>query len=53
MSGYKMVKDVLMTQGDNFLDRPASPLFSDVFKDCGKICYLHFRNIISLTIVTV
>ncbi|XP_070989343.1 cytochrome P450 2J2-like isoform X5 [Oncorhynchus clarkii lewisi] len=35
VSGYKMVKDVLMTQGDNFLDRPASPLFSDVFKDCG------------------
>ncbi|XP_029498881.2 cytochrome P450 2J2-like isoform X2 [Oncorhynchus nerka] len=35
VSGYKMVKDVLMTQGDHFLDRPASPLFSDVFKDCG------------------
>ncbi|CAB1326476.1 unnamed protein product [Coregonus sp. 'balchen'] len=35
VSGYKMVKEVLMTQGDNFLDRPASPLFSDIFKDCG------------------
>ncbi|XP_067110033.1 cytochrome P450 2J2-like [Osmerus mordax] len=35
VSGYKMVKDVLVTQGDNFLDRPTSPLFNEVFKGCG------------------
>ena len=37
VSGHKMVKDVLVTQGDIFLDRPLSPLFNEVFKGRGKI----------------
>ncbi|XP_036409838.1 cytochrome P450 2J2-like [Megalops cyprinoides] len=35
VSGYKMVKEVLVNQGDNFLDRPVSPLYLDIFKGYG------------------
>lgn len=35
VSGYKMVKNVLVTQGDNFLDRPVTPILNDIFKGYG------------------
>lgn len=35
VSGYKMVKEVLITQGENFLDRPVSPLFDSLYKGKG------------------
>lgn len=46
VSGYKMVKEVLVTQGDYFLDRPVSPLFDEVFKGNGEMCngILQFPN---------
>ena len=31
VSGYKMVKEALVTQGDNFVDRPYSAIFARVF----------------------
>lgn len=36
VSGFKMVKDVLITQGENFTDRPVSPLFDTLYKGRGK-----------------
>lgn len=33
--GFKMVQEVLITQGDNFLDRPVSPLYNEAFKGNG------------------
>ncbi|XP_030627994.1 cytochrome P450 2J3 [Chanos chanos] len=35
VSGYKMVKEALITQLDSFADRPAIPLFHEVFKGLG------------------
>ncbi|XP_067261983.1 cytochrome P450 2J4-like [Chanodichthys erythropterus] len=35
VSGYEWVKEVLVTQGDNFLDRAMSPLFKEVFQGNG------------------
>uniref|UniRef100_UPI003AAD754B cytochrome P450 2J2-like n=1 Tax=Centroberyx gerrardi TaxID=166262 RepID=UPI003AAD754B len=35
VSGYNLVKEVLVTQGDCFLDRPVSPLFDVIFKGNG------------------
>ncbi|XP_051528748.1 cytochrome P450 2J2-like [Myxocyprinus asiaticus] len=35
VSGYKLVKEVLVTQGDCFLDRLISPLFTEVFQGNG------------------
>ncbi|XP_030648629.1 cytochrome P450 2J2 [Chanos chanos] len=35
VSGYKSVKEVLITQGDYFLDRPVSPLFTEAFQGYG------------------
>ncbi|XP_056103404.1 cytochrome P450 2J2-like [Rhinichthys klamathensis goyatoka] len=35
VSGYEWVKEVLVTQGDNFLDRAISPLFQEVFQGNG------------------
>lgn len=40
VSGFKMVKDVLITQGENFTDRPVSPLFDTLYKGRG----LSFNN---------
>lgn len=37
VSGYKLAKEALVTQGDCFLDRPVSPLFDKVFKGNGEI----------------
>lgn len=36
VSGFKMVKDVLITQGETFTDRPVSPLFDTLYKGRGK-----------------
>jgi len=36
VSGYEWVKEVLVTQGDNFLDRAISPLFQEVFQLNGE-----------------
>ncbi|CAL8343723.1 unnamed protein product [Merluccius merluccius] len=35
VSGYRAVREVLVTQGDVFLERPISPLFHQVFKGNG------------------
>ncbi|KAA0708663.1 Cytochrome P450 2J2 [Triplophysa tibetana] len=35
VSGYKMVKEVLITQGENFISRPISPLFDSLYKGQG------------------
>ncbi|XP_051731734.1 cytochrome P450 2J2-like isoform X6 [Ctenopharyngodon idella] len=37
VSGYKMVKEALITQIDSFVDRPNVPLFHKVFKGIGTI----------------
>lgn len=34
--GFKMVQEVLITQGDNFLDRPVSLLYNEAFKGNGE-----------------
>ncbi|KAI5090443.1 cytochrome P450, family 2, subfamily AD, polypeptide 2 [Silurus meridionalis] len=36
VSGYKMVKEALVTQPDSFADRPVIPLFNNFFKGLGK-----------------
>ncbi len=36
VSGYKMVKEALVTQIDSFVERPNVPLFHKVFKGIGK-----------------
>lgn len=36
ISGYKMVKEALVTQLDSFADRPVIPLFHKVFKGIGQ-----------------
>ncbi|XP_046692147.1 cytochrome P450 2J2-like [Silurus meridionalis] len=35
VSGYKMVKEALVTQPDSFADRPVIPLFNNFFKGLG------------------
>ncbi|KAG1964370.1 cytochrome P450 2J5 [Pimephales promelas] len=35
VSGYKMVKEALITQFDSFVDRPNVPLFHKIFKGLG------------------
>ncbi|XP_051581259.1 cytochrome P450 2J2 [Myxocyprinus asiaticus] len=35
VSGFKMVKEVLITQGETFIDRPISPLFDALYKGRG------------------
>ncbi|XP_061095521.1 cytochrome P450 2J2-like [Conger conger] len=37
VSGYKMVKEALVTQGENLVDRPLLPLFHEIFKGLGII----------------
>uniref|UniRef100_A0A4W4FW51 Cytochrome P450, family 2, subfamily AD, polypeptide 3 n=1 Tax=Electrophorus electricus TaxID=8005 RepID=A0A4W4FW51_ELEEL len=37
LSGYKMVKEALVTQLDSFSDRPVVPLFHKIFKGLGII----------------
>lgn len=37
ISGYKMVKEALVTQLDSFVDRPIVPLFHVVFKGLGRL----------------
>ncbi|XP_064189694.1 cytochrome P450 2J2-like [Anguilla rostrata] len=37
VSGYKMVKEALVTQGEHLADRPVIPLFHEVFKGLGII----------------
>ncbi|XP_063057369.1 cytochrome P450 2J2-like [Engraulis encrasicolus] len=57
ISGYKMVKEALVTQLDSFADRPVVPLFHKVFKGIGialsngymwrvqkKFAYAHLRH---------
>jgi len=36
VSGYKMVKEALITQFDSFVDRPNVPLFHKIYKGLGK-----------------
>lgn len=36
ISGYKMVKEALVSQLDSFVDRPIVPLFHVVFQGLGK-----------------
>ncbi len=36
VSGYRMVKEALITQIDSFVERPNVPLFHKVFKGIGK-----------------
>ncbi len=36
VSGYKMVKEALITQNDSFVERPNVPLFHKVYKGIGK-----------------
>jgi len=36
VSGFKIVKEVLITQGENFIDRPISPLFDTLYKGRGR-----------------
>ncbi|KAG7487686.1 hypothetical protein MATL_G00026190 [Megalops atlanticus] len=35
VSGYKMVKEALVNQGESFTDRPVTPLFHEIFKGRG------------------
>uniref|UniRef100_W5MRC1 Cytochrome P450, family 2, subfamily N, polypeptide 13 n=1 Tax=Lepisosteus oculatus TaxID=7918 RepID=W5MRC1_LEPOC len=35
VSGYKMVKEALVNQGENFADRPVVPLFDKVYQGLG------------------
>ncbi|KAL6486135.1 hypothetical protein MHYP_G00055270 [Metynnis hypsauchen] len=37
ISGYKMVKEALITQLDSFADRPAVPMFQKIFQGLGLI----------------
>ncbi|KAJ8376314.1 hypothetical protein SKAU_G00068940 [Synaphobranchus kaupii] len=37
VSGYEMLKEALVTQGENLTDRPVFPLFHEVFKGLGVI----------------
>ncbi|KAJ8277872.1 hypothetical protein GJAV_G00081090 [Gymnothorax javanicus] len=37
VSGYKMVKETLVTQGENLADRPILPLLHEIFKGLGII----------------
>ncbi|XP_048833580.1 cytochrome P450 2J2-like isoform X7 [Brienomyrus brachyistius] len=37
VAGYKMVKEALVTQGENLVDRPDIPLFNKVFKGIGLV----------------
>uniref|UniRef100_A0A8C3BM35 CP2J2 protein n=1 Tax=Cairina moschata TaxID=8855 RepID=A0A8C3BM35_CAIMO len=37
VSGLQLVKEVLVTQGDNFLDRPEVPISAEVFSSLGLI----------------
>lgn len=36
VSGYKMVKEALVTQNDSFVLRPPVPLFHKVYKGIGR-----------------
>ncbi|KAL7871965.1 hypothetical protein SRHO_G00069480 [Serrasalmus rhombeus] len=38
ISGYKMVKEALITQLDSFADRPAIPMFQKIFQGLGGRC---------------
>lgn len=37
VSGLQLVKEVLVTQGDNFLDRPEVPISAEVFSSLGEL----------------
>ncbi len=39
VSGYKMVKEALITQIDSFVERPNVPLFHKVYKGTGMYTY--------------
>ena len=44
VSGYKMVKEALVTQAENFVDRPYSPLTDRIYsKDLGD--QIHRKHI--------
>uniref|UniRef100_A0A671Q0V8 Uncharacterized protein n=1 Tax=Sinocyclocheilus anshuiensis TaxID=1608454 RepID=A0A671Q0V8_9TELE len=42
VSGYKMVKEALITHIDSFIERPNVPLFHKVFKGIGNIVFCTF-----------
>ncbi|KAI1892060.1 hypothetical protein AGOR_G00150090 [Albula goreensis] len=35
ISGYKMVREALVTQGESFVDRPVTPMFHEIFQGLG------------------
>lgn len=37
ITGYKMVKEALVTQAENFVDRPYSPLLARVYSGNGRL----------------
>lgn len=37
ITGYKMVKEALVTQAENFVDRPYSPLLNRVYSGNGRL----------------
>lgn len=37
ITGYKMVKEALVTNLDSFVERPVVPLFQKIFKGIGEL----------------
>lgn len=37
ITGYKMVKEALVTQAENFVDRPDSPVLERVYSGSGRL----------------
>lgn len=40
INGYKLVRETLIEQGENFIDRPNIPLFEDLVGNKGDIIYV-------------
>ena len=37
VNGLQMIKEALVTQGENFMDRPEIPLDTDIFSKLGEL----------------